>query len=167
MKSRRIPADRQARFDEVAALLEQFGRQHLDPELTGFTLELWARLCRLKSPDCLRGKPAVWAASVAHVIARMNFLFDRNQPVHLKFDTLCGFFQSSKTTVGSKATQIERALRLGHHNEPGLCRRDLIETFTFVRSPDGLSLTMKMAKEMGLMHPDVTVEDLLSPNRPA
>ena len=161
MISYRIPSDHQARFDEVAALLDQFGRQHLDSELTGFTIELWTRICRIKAPDCLRGKPAVWAASVIHVIARMNFLFDREQPVHLTFDTLCGFFQTSKTTVGGKATQIERALRLGQHNEPGLCRRELIETFTFVRSPDGLSLPMKMAKQMGLMHPDVTVEDLL------
>lgn len=163
MKSFRIPTDRQARFGEVAALLDQFGQQHLDPELTGFTRELWARICRLKAPDCLRGKPAVWAASVAHVIARMNFLFDKEQPVQLTFDTICGFFQTSKTTIGSKATQIEKALRLGHHNEPGLCRRELIETFTFVRSPDGFALTMKMAKQMGYMDPDIRVEDLLPP----
>jgi hypothetical protein len=34
----------------------------------------------------------------------MNFLFDRSQPVHLTFDTVCNFYQTNKTTVGSKAT---------------------------------------------------------------
>src|SRR2546426_11669069 len=95
----RIPADRSERFNEVARLLEQFGQQYLDPELTGFTLELWTRLCRKKAPDCMRGKAEVWAASVVHVIARMNFLFDRAQPVHLTFDTIGNFFQVSKTTI--------------------------------------------------------------------
>src|SRR6266481_3348568 len=99
-----IPLDRRERFNEVAALIEQFGQQHLDAELVIFAIELWRRVCRRKNTDCMRGKAEVWAASVAHVIARMNFLFDRNQPVHLTFDTICGFFQASKGTVGGKAT---------------------------------------------------------------
>src|SRR6266571_1780757 len=88
-----ISSGRRERFDEVAGLIEQFGQQHLDAELTGFAIELWERLCRRKAPDCLFGKPSVWAASVTHVIARMNFLFDRSQPVHLALDTICDFFQ--------------------------------------------------------------------------
>ena len=110
-----IPSERRERFDEVAGLIEQFGQQHLDAELTGFAIELWKRVCRRKAPDCLFGKPSVWAASVTHVIARMNFLFDRSQPVHLTFGAICDFFQTSKNTVGGKATEIERTLRLGQH----------------------------------------------------
>lgn len=36
--------------------------------------------------------PQVWAASVIHVIARMNFLFDRNEPIHLTLDMIADFF---------------------------------------------------------------------------
>jgi len=156
----RIPSDRRARFDEVAALLEQFGNQHLDAELTGFTLDLWRRLCRRKAPDCLRGQPAVWAASVIHVIARMNFLFDRAQPVHLTFDTICGFFQCGKNTVGGKATTIERTLRLRPHSEPGLCRSSFMESFTMVQLANGLVLPWQMARQMGYLPPDAKPEDL-------
>lgn len=155
-----IPAAHRARFDEVAALLAQFGAQHLDAELTGFTLELWRRLCRRKAPDCLRGKPTVWAASVVHVIARMNFLFDRDQPVNLTFDTICGFFQTSKTTIGSKATGIERTLRLQQHSEPGLCREKFLESLTMVRLANGMVLPWEMAKEMGCLPPDAKPGDL-------
>ncbi len=156
----RIPADRRARFDEVAALLESFGGQHLDPELTGFMRELWARICRRRDPGCLRGKANVWAATVAHVIARMNFLFDRAQPVHVTFDTICGFFQASKTTIGSKATEIERTHKLRAHSEPGICRGELLETFTMLELSNGMVLTWKMARQMGYLPPEARIEDL-------
>jgi len=152
-----IPSERLERFNEVAALIDQFGQQHLDAELTGFTMELWRRVCRRKAPDYRRGKAAVWAASVVHVIARVNFLFDRHQPVHLTFDTICGFFQTNKTTVGGKATEIERTLRLQQHSEPGLCRSEFLESFTMVRLSNGMVLPWKMAKAMGYLPPDATL----------
>ncbi|MDO8538843.1 MAG: DUF6398 domain-containing protein [Opitutaceae bacterium] len=156
----RIPSDRRERFAEVAALVEQFGAQHLDAELTGFAIELWKRICRRKAPDCLRGKPSVWAASVTHVVARMNFVFDRSQPVHLTFDTLCGFFQTNKTTVGSKATELERTLRLRQHCEPGLCRSRFLEDFTTIQLSNGMLLPWSQAKRMGYLPPDARVDDL-------
>ena len=150
----RIPTDKRERYSEVAVLLEQFGQTHLDSELTGFTLELWRRLCRRQTMDCRRGRPKIWAASVVHVIARMNFLFDRSQPVHLTFDAISGWFQANKTTIGSKAAEIERALRLRQHSEPGLCRSELMDTFTTVQLANGLVVSLQMAKQMGLVPPD-------------
>ena len=116
--------------------------------------EFAARLCAGRTPDFVAvptgsGKTSVWAACVMHVIARMNFLFDLAQPVHLTFDTICGHFQTSETTVGGKATEIERALKLRQHCEPGLCRSELMESFTIVRLSNGLTLSWKMAKQMG------------------
>jgi hypothetical protein len=157
--NQRIPLQRQERFNEVAAFIEQFGQEHLDAELTGFAIELWTRVCRRKAPDCLRGKPAVWAASVIHVIARMNFLFDRAQSVHLTFDTICDFFQANKNTVGGKATEIERTLKLQPHSEPGLCRREFLESFTNIRLSNGLVVSWRMAKQMGYVPADARVED--------
>jgi Domain of unknown function (DUF6398) len=152
----RIPAEKRERFSEVAALLEQFGQAHLDAELTEFTQELWRRVCRRQTLDCRRGKPATWAASVVHVIARMNFLADRSQPVHLSFDTVCASFQANKTTVGSKATELERALRLRQHSEPGLCRREFMEGFTTVQLSNGMIVSLGMAKKMGFVPADAT-----------
>jgi len=90
----------------------------------------------------------------------MNFLSDRAQPVHVTFDTLCNFFKVSKTTVGGKATGIERALRLQQHSEPGLCRREFLEAFTMIRLANGMVLTWSMARQMGVLPPDARVEDL-------
>jgi hypothetical protein len=156
----RIPKDRGERYDEVVAMIRSFGQEHLDVELTGFVLELWTRICRRKTNDCRCGKPEVCAAAATHVIARMNFLFDKSQPVHLTFDTICDFFQAKKTTVGGKASEIERTLRLRQHNELGLCRRDILETFTNVRFSNGIVLSWKSAKDMNYLPPDARIEDL-------
>ncbi|MCX6914129.1 MAG: DUF6398 domain-containing protein [Verrucomicrobia bacterium] len=80
-------------------------------------------------------------------------LFDPNQPVHLTFDTICGSFQTNKTTVGSKAAEIERALRLSQHVEPGLCRCEFVDDFTTVQLSNGMVVSLRMAKQMGLMPP--------------
>jgi hypothetical protein len=151
-----LASEKQERFCEVAASITTFGAAHLDAELTGFALELWKRICRLKRLDCRRGGPNIWAASVTHVIARMNFLFDKSQPVHLTFDTICDFFQVKKTTVGSKAGEIERTLRLHQHSEPGLCRSSLVEAFTMVQLSNGMVMPLDMAKQMGLLPPNAT-----------
>ena len=81
-------------------------------------------------------------------------LFDPNQPVHLTFDTICGSFQTNKTTVGSKAAEIERALRLSQHVEPGLCRCEFVDDFTTVQLSNGMVVSLRMAKQMGLVPPD-------------
>jgi hypothetical protein len=151
-----VAEEKQERFCEVSASITSFGAAHLDPELMGFALDLWKRICRSKRLDCRRGNPNVWAASVMHVIARMNFLFDPSQPAHLTFDTICDFFQVKKTTVGGKATEIERTLRLRQHSEPGLCRRAFVDTFTDVQLSNGFVVSLGMAKQMGLLPPDAT-----------
>jgi hypothetical protein len=84
----------------------------------------------------------------------MNFLFDRGQPVHVTFDAICDWFQANKTTVGRKATEIERALRVRQYAEPGLCRREFIDELTMVQLSNGIVVPLKMAKEMGLVPPD-------------
>ncbi len=88
----------------------------------------------------------------------MNFLFDRKQPVHLTFNTISQYFDSNKTTVGSKATWIEKSLRLRQHTEPGLCRNDFVEDFTDVRLSNGMIVSLGMAKKLGLIPPDARLE---------
>ncbi len=151
--SARIPTEKKPIHDEIAATLAAFGAEHLDPELTGYVLELWARVCRTSKLDPRRGRPGVWAAAVTHVIARMNFCYDRAQPVYLQLDTLSNFFGAAKTTLSAKASEIEKTLRIGHM-EPGLCRRELVDSFTMVQLSNGMVMTLSMAKKEGLVPPD-------------
>lgn len=149
----RIPSNHRARFEDGCILIDGFAQKYLDEELTGFALELWARLCRRRSDEVMRGLLPVWVASVIQVIARMNFLFDKAQPVHLTFSTICEHFDTKKTTVGNKATQIEKLLKLNTYAEPGLCRENFVDSFTFYELPNGMVLTGDMVRKMGLLPP--------------
>jgi len=151
--NQRIPEDKKAIHATIAARLEAFGAEHLDEELTGYVLELWARICRTAKLDPRRGSAGVWAASAVHVIARMNFCYDCNEPVHFTLGTLCDCFAANKNTVGMKATEIEEILRLSKI-EPGLCRQGIADTFRWVTLPDGTRMLMSTAKKQGLVPPD-------------
>lgn len=143
---------------DVEASLRAFGKTHLDAELTDFCLTLWTLMQKSSKLNTDRGKPGVWAASLVHVIARMNFLYDKSQPVHLSLGTICDAFGASKKTVGAKATEIERALKLGQV-AAGLCRSELMKSFIMLETNNGMVVTYRQAEKMGILPPGARPED--------
>lgn len=127
------------RLQEMKEQLQGFCQQHLNEELTGYVMKLCDKLGRKRTISITRGRPEIWAASIVYVIARLNFLFDKDNPLFLTPDTICGFFGTKKSTVGNKATQIEEAcdIRLG---EEGLCSPNITDVFTFYQTPEGFIL---------------------------
>jgi hypothetical protein len=138
------------RIKEVEALLDASSREHLTPELAGYVRRLWEQIGRKRNYVITGGKPEIWASAVVYVIARVNFLFDRSNPHYLLPDVICGFFGTKKSTVSAKATEIERTCRIRLGQE-GLCSPELSDSFTFVQLSNGMVLTKKMAKEMGIL----------------
>jgi hypothetical protein len=143
-------AKKAQRIEEVQELLDAFAREHLTPELAGYVRELWGRVGRKRNYVITGGKKEIWAAAVVHVIARLNFLFDRSNPHYLPPDVICGFFGTKKTTVSAKAAQIEKACRIRMGQE-GLCSPEISDSLTFVQLPSGFVISKQMAKEMGLL----------------
>jgi len=144
--------------ENIESSLRAFGARHLDPELTRFCLTLWERMQASQNLNTGRGKPGVWAASLVHVIARMNFLYDKSQPVHLKLDTICDAFAVSKNTVGAKATDIERKLGLGYV-AAGLCRTELMKPLIMLELTNGTVVTYLQAEKMGILPEGARPED--------
>jgi len=79
-----------------------------------------------------------------------NFLFDSQNPNNISTDTICDFFDTKKSTVGNKATDIEKACKI-RMGEEGLCNSEISDSLSFVQLPNGIVLTKKMAKEAGLL----------------
>lgn len=131
--------DKKERLNEIKALIESFSSQYLSNELTGYVINLCNRLGRKRTISITRGKPEIWAASIVYAIARLNFLFDTENPNYITADTICEFFNTKKSTTGNKATQIEKDcnIRLG---EEGLCSPDISDMLTFVQTPEGFIL---------------------------
>jgi hypothetical protein len=139
-----------ARIKEVQELLDAFSQEHLTPESAGYVRKLWEQIARKHNYVITGGKPEVWASAVVYVIARLNFLFDRSNPHYLPPDVICDFFGTKKSTVSSKAAEIEKACRIRMGQE-GLCNPDISDGLTYVQLSNGMVVSKRMAKEMGIL----------------
>ncbi|MCK4466960.1 MAG: hypothetical protein KAU60_01260 [Desulfobacterales bacterium] len=122
------------RLKEIKELAVSFCVEHLNEELKSYVLRLCDTLNRKRKISITSGKKEIWAASIIYVIARLNFLFDSENELFLSADTICDFFGTKKSTVGSKATQIEKACNLGIGAE-GFCSPEISDAMTLVELP--------------------------------
>jgi len=130
-----LPSDEQ--IEKIKGMIRAFGKAHLDTDLTGYVLELLDRIQAEPTLSLKRGRPEIWAAAMVYVIARLNFLFDRESEYHLTTDTICDFFNTRKSTTGNKATFIEQECGL-FHGEEGLCRPEISKVLNLVELPNGM-----------------------------
>jgi len=143
--------DKSERLQEIRELVQAFCDQYLNEELAGYALKLCDKLGRKRSLSLVRGRKEIWAASIVYVIARLNFLFDAENELFLTADTICEFFGAKKSTIGNKATQIEKACDLGLGAE-GFCSPDISDALTLVELPNGLVIPKSMLPELEAMY---------------
>ena len=70
----------------------------------------------------------------------------------LSADTICDFFGTKKSTIGNKATQIEKACNFGIGAQ-GYCSPEISDALTLVELPNGLVIPKSM-----LPKPEIVVE---------
>lgn len=141
-----------ASAQEIERLIRQVAETHnMSTEIQNFCLELLQRLARKRTLDISSGQTKIWAGAIICVIARMNFLYDKSNPDYLPQSVLCETLGTKETTIGNKASLIEKTCKFGQVEE-GLCKRELLEEFTFYTLPNGMVASGKMLTEMGIKH---------------
>jgi len=143
-------AKKDERLKEIKGLVVSFCVEHLNEELKSYVLRLCDTLNRKQKISIASGKKEIWAASIIYVIARLNFLFDSKNELFFSADTICNFFGTKKSTVGNKATQIEKAcnLRIGAE---GFCSPEISDALTLVELPNGLVIPKSMLPKPRIM----------------
>ena len=136
-------AQKDERLKEIKELVVSFCVEYLNEELQSYALKLCDTLGRKRKISITSGKKEIWGASIIYVIARLNFLFDSKNELFLSADTICDFFGVKKSTIGNKATQIEKACNLGIGAE-GFCNPEISDALTFVELPNGLIIPKSM-----------------------
>ena len=134
------------RLNEIRQLVLAFCEEHLNEELAVYALKLCEALGRKRKISINRGSKEIWAASIVYVIARLNFLFDPESEFCLTADTICDFFGTKKSTIGSKATHIENVCNIGLGAE-GFCSPKISDSLTLVELPNGLVIPKSMLPE--------------------
>ena len=135
------------RLNKIRQLVLAFCEEHLNEELAVYALKLCDTLGRMRKISINRGSKEIWAASIVYVIARLNFLFDPESEFCLTADTICDFFGTKKSTIGSKATHIENVCNIGLGAE-GFCSPKISDSLTLVELPNGLVIPKSMLTEL-------------------
>ncbi len=138
------------RINEVRQILDNFSKIHLSDELSGYCYKLWDKIGKKRNYIITGGQKEVWASAVIYVISRLNFLFDSKSSNPLTVDMICDFFGTKKSTVSSKATDIEKACKI-KMGEASLCSLDISDSLSFVQLSNGVILTKAQAKEFGYL----------------
>ena len=144
-------AKKDERLKEIKELAGSFCVEHLNEELQSYALKLCDTLGRKRKISITNGKKEIWAASIIYVIARLNFLFDTKNELFLSADTICNFFGTRKSTVSSKATQIEKACKLGFGAE-GFCSPEISDAMTLVELPSGFVIPKSMLPDYEIVY---------------
>ncbi|MCG6911478.1 MAG: DUF6398 domain-containing protein [Deltaproteobacteria bacterium] len=111
------------RVNAIKHLIEAFGERHLTREYTTYALNLCDKVSLTPDLDILRGQKSIWAAALVHVMARLNLLFDTNSDVVLTPALICSHFKTVKSTVGNRASQIQKVCGLVP-GARGFCRQE-------------------------------------------
>jgi hypothetical protein len=146
------------RLNEIKELIQSFCDLHLTEELTGYAFKLCDKLGRKRTSVITSGGKEIWAASIVYVIARLNFLFDPKSETHITPDVICDHFGTKKSTIGNKATQVEKACGLGLGAE-GYCNPAITDAFTFVQTPDGIVIPQSMLNHREIIYEFVEGEE--------
>jgi Domain of unknown function (DUF6398) len=135
----RVPEPIRPRFEEICAHTDRFCAERLDGEYAELCRKLVAKLARKRPSPLERGDPRIWAAGALYAVGRVNFIFDREQDLHLSADELSALTGVKKTTMANKGRVICDLLRLGYF-DPELSRRDVLQQSPFNRlvEVDGL-----------------------------
>jgi len=124
------------RVAEIARKIETFGRTRLDPEHTILALKLCDKIGRMRKLSIQRGRVEIWAAAIIYVIARLNFLFDPENEVHITADELDAFFGTKKSTVSNKAGMIQKAANI-FLGDPNFSSAKIADMFRFYETENG------------------------------
>jgi len=141
-----MKVEKAKRLNEINQLVLAFCEEHLNEELADYALKLCKTLGRKRKISINRGSKEIWAASIVYVIARLNFLFDSENELFLTADTICDYFGTKKSTIGSKATYIENVCNIGLGAE-GFCSPEISDSLTLVELPNGLVIPKNMLTE--------------------
>jgi len=105
-------------FEEIAGMVEDFCKEHLNSEYAVLCQKLTEKLARKRPSPLLSGKPNTWACGIVRTIGWVNFLDDRSQKPHMKLTAIDKAFDVGESTGQGKSKSIRTMLKtrqFDHH----------------------------------------------------
>ena len=97
-------------IEEVEKLIMSFSKQNLTEEEEEICLHIWKKLIRKHKLDITRTRCDIWAAAVIWSFCRANFKYEEG----IMLESVCIFFHNKKSTVGNKAGEIIKIVKIDY-----------------------------------------------------
>lgn len=130
---------------EIKGLIDRFSEKHLSPELARLSNKLLKKA--IKFDEVKKSRPQIIACAVIIVMARLNFLFDKENIEHISLDDICAFFDCKKSTASAKASIIENILDISIGDEE-FSLPEISDELAMIELPNGLVATRNMVRDM-------------------
>lgn len=137
--------------------------QHCDGAYTQLALKLAHYLDAGTQFSLSRGRPVIWAAAIIEVIARINFLFDPENPNHFTRDHLCASLGVKSATIYNKALQIRNCYDLYPGSER-FCVPRIRDKFAYYETSEGLIIPKNIAESLWMADGASSVDKTPLPN---
>lgn len=112
----KVPKAMAEKYNEIAEIITQFSKEMLNEEYQELCLKALSKLCRKRPSPLLKGRINTWACGIVYAIGSNNFIFDKSQAINLTAAEIAQWFGLSKSTAGSKASEISRILHISFMN---------------------------------------------------
>jgi hypothetical protein len=140
------PPAARAAYDAVLALLDAFVADHLTEEYRPVLHAAALKLARKRPSPLTSGRPASWAAGIAHAIGAENFLFDKTTKPYISSADLAAAFGVGASTAAAKAAEVRKHLGIGPM-DPRFCVASMLESnpLVWMLSVDGIVIDIRHA----------------------
>ncbi|MBP6978133.1 MAG: DUF6398 domain-containing protein [Bacteroidales bacterium] len=98
---------------EIVDMAKKLCLEKINEEYATLAEKMILKLGRKRNVPFISGISEIWATAVIHAIGQINFLSDKSFLPYLSLDDLCDYYGCNKNTVGAKAGQIRKMLKLG------------------------------------------------------
>jgi hypothetical protein len=99
------------RADQIKDMIQKFADAYLNQGLAEKAFAMLKCVQKNRRLNFFKGDLAIWAAAVVYEIARLNFLFDKDEPFHITPELISDFFGQRSTTMLNKVNSIETACK--------------------------------------------------------
>lgn len=111
-QSKSVPKVMQARYEQIAALTDEFCQKHLNDEYHELAQLMAAALCRKRPSPVASGQVRSWACGIIYALGQVNFLSDKASQPYMALADVCTEFSVSTSTGSGKARAISDALKM-------------------------------------------------------
>ena len=103
-------------YEDIKEQIIDVTEEILDLEYQKLSIKALDKLSRKHTCPFTHGRTNTWACGIVYAIGQANFLFDKETKPYVDVKTLTEYFGVSKSTAGTKASEIRKLLKINYTN---------------------------------------------------